>query len=462
MKLMHYDTFRNIADGMVITMILYALLSYFKNKNTRFLMYSLILFPGLIQFYVVDLYYKNGTVDIPTKTYVLEFTCFNVILYCLFMLKMFEVHVQERYIYNKLLSIISILIGTIFINILLKSYNYNFLILRVYGLTIVICTILFTLIFYHLYQLKFLFMKYYWIGSTVITVGWILKCVFEVFPDHFPKLITFDNNNFLTFPNTYGELGTVFESIFMFIGISESHKMSELSNIDLKRKILLSIEEKSNYDKIFINIKQEVIFNINTTFNQHLKQSSILVDDTLQLLSVDKNETAKENLKLINQLSTQSILTIRTIVKEFKAQNQLTFNKSIESKAFEISKYHLSQRNISFDLYVNESKLWLTVSNDFEKQVLTFYEQIIKIFIKYKDFLHLMVNFAIHTDGSLFVIIQDDGRKIISKYRMIYELNQMTTQLLHCRGKIAHSIEDSGDSTVRLDFISILKNTSNE
>ncbi|WP_435353506.1 hypothetical protein [Emticicia sp. SJ17W-69] len=305
-------------------------------------------------------------------------------------------------------------------------------------------------------------MKYYLIGSAIITVAWILKCIFQTFPNSFPSLITFDNKNAFTFPDTYGELGTVLESIFMFIGISESHKQSELSNIDLKRKILLSIEEKGNDDKIFINVKQEILIKINTTFNQHLRQSSTLAEETLQLLKSNNNARAKENLLLFNTQTSQSIQTIRNIVREFNELNSLKFNLSIESKAYEISKYRLSEKNVSFDLYVNQSALWQTIGNDFEKQILTFYEKILDVFIKYKEFLHIIANFAMHNDGNIFVIIQDDGSKVASKNKMIYELNLLSTQLLYWQGKMNYSIEDSSSSTVRLDFISIQKKTTHE
>jgi hypothetical protein len=191
-------------------------------------------------------------------------------------------------------------------------------------------------------------MKYYLIGSAIITVAWILKSIFQTFPNSFPNIITFDNNNAFTFPDTYGELGTVLESIFMFIGISESHKLSELSYIDLKRKILLSIEEKSNDDKFLINVKQEILLNVNTTFNQHLLQSSALIEETLQLVAINNKESAKANLAIFSNSTAQSIQAIRMIVRDFNEQSSLTFNKSIESKAFEIAKYHLSQKNISF------------------------------------------------------------------------------------------------------------------
>ena len=452
LHLPEYETFRRIADGMNILMSLYSILSYFKNKNLTFLLYSFALIFGLVEYTAVDNYHLNGNFKITSSTFLLEVTCLNVSLYCIFIIKTFEEHVQDKLLFKRIYNIILILLFTILINLIIKTNNLEHLSPWIYGITVLSCTILFGWVYKTLYKLTFSFMKYYFIGSVSITVGWILKCVFQIYPDYFRFIITFQRDNAFTFPNTYGQLGAIFESIFIFIAISESHKLLELSKIDLKKKIILSIEERNKDDKILIEIKQKILITVVSTFSQNLKQLLSSVEQIFQALSIGDHVSAKPHFNTVNNLSSESVQIIRSIVREFSEQNELILNKSIESKALEISKYHLSQKKITFSLYVNESDFWQNIDNDFEEHILLFYESILKIFIKYKDFLHIMITFSISKDNDFFLIIQDDGQKLKSKKRMIDELNLIKSELRRWRGEIYYSIEDNEESTVRVHF----------
>ncbi|AFK05748.1 hypothetical protein Emtol_0014 (plasmid) [Emticicia oligotrophica DSM 17448] len=453
-----YETFRRIADGMNILMSIYSFLSYFKNKNLAFLLYSITLLSGLIEYYIIDQFHLAGKSEIITSSFAPEMTCFNVFLYCIFIIKTFDGHSQDKLLFKRIYFIILILIFTILINLILKTNKLENLSLWVYGITILICTILLGVVYKMLYKLTFSFMKYYFIGSIFIVFGWILKSLFQTYPVVFSSIITFERNNPFTFPNTYGQLGAIFESIFIFIAISESHKLLELSKIDLKKKIILSIEERNKDDKIIIEIKQKILVTVITTFSHNLKQLLSSVEQILQALSIGDNLKATPLLGSVNNLSSESIQIIRSIVREFSEQNELILNKSIESKALEISKYHLSQKQITFSLYVNEAEFWQKIDNDFEEHILLFYENILKVFIKYKDFLHIIITLSIGNNNDLFLIIQDDGQKLKAKKRMIDELNLIKPELRRWRGEIYYSIEDNEESTVRVHFTATANN----
>jgi hypothetical protein len=368
------------------------------------------------------------------------------------MIKTFDIHIQDKYFFKRIYSIISILLVTILINIIAKTNNFEFITPLVYGITIISCSALFVSVFKRLYKLTFSFMKYYLIGSIFVTTGWILKCVFQAYPEQFPSIISFQHNNAFTYPNTYGQLGVIFEAAFIFIAISESHKLLELSKLDLKKKIILSIEEKNNHEKMLIETKQQILVTVITPFSQKLKHLLSIVEQILQALNIRDNLTAKPLFNTINNLSSESVQIIRSIVREFSLQNELILNKSIESKALEISKYHLSQKQITFSLYVNDSELWQNMDDNFEEHVLIFYEYILKVFIKYKEILHLFITFSISTEKDLFLLIQDDGQNFKSKKRMIYDLNLIQLELEQCQGKMQYSIEDYEESTIRVHF----------
>lgn len=447
-----YVTFRHVADGMLILMILYSFFSYFKNKSLAFLFYGINLIIGLTEHYMVDQFHLKGVYDISTTEYVFEMTCIAVISYCVFMIKTFDIHIQDKYFFKGVYSIISIIFLTILINIIAKTNNFEFITPWIYGIAITSCSALFVSVFKRLYKLTFSFMKYYLIGSIFVSIGWFLKCIFQAYPDYFPSIISFQHNNAFTYPNTYGQLGVIFEATFIFIAISESHKLLELSRLDLKKKIILSIEEKNNDDKILIETKQKILVTVITPFSQKLKHILLSVEQIIQALNIRDSLTAKPLFSTINNLSSESVQIIRSIVREFSLQNELILNKSIESKALEISKYHLSQKQITFSLYVNESELWQNIDDDFEEHILIFYEYILKVFIKYKEILHLFITFSINNDKDLFLLIQDDGQKFKSKKRMIYDLNLIQLELEKWQGKMQYSIEDYEESTIRVHF----------
>lgn len=447
-----YETFRQVADGMVILMIIYSFLSYFTNKNLAFLLYGINLIFGLIENYMVDQFHLKGIYDIGTSEFVFEMTCFAVIFYCVFIIKTFDVHIQDKHFFKGVYSIIYIVSLTILINIIAKTNNFEFIAPWVYGVTIIICTLLIVAVFKKLYKLTFSFMKNYLIGSIIVTTAWITKCIFQAFPESFLSIISYQRNNAFTYPNTYGQLGIILEAAFIFIAISESQKLLELSKIEMKKKIILSIEERNNYDKMLIEIKEKILVTVITTFSQNLKQLLSCIEDLLRALNTGDNLTAKPLFATVNKLSSDSVQIIRSIVRGFSEQDELIINKSIESKAREISKYHLSQKQVTFALYVNESELWRNLSNEFEEHILISYENILKLFIKYKDFLNLMITLSINNDNDLFLIIQDDGKMLKSKTRMIYDLNLIEQELKRRRGELYYSIEDDEESTVRVHY----------
>ena len=453
MQLIDYETFRYTADGMIITMSLYSLLNYFKNKSFTFLLYSVTLLSGITEFFIIDQFYKTGSYYLATTTFIPEITCFNVILYCIFIIKTFEVHIQDKFIFKALLTVILMLIITILINVIFKTNNLEYLVPWVYGITIVSCTGLLVLVFRSLYYLSFSFMKYYLIGSVFITTGWVLKCIFQTYPFAVFEFIAFKYNNAFTFPNTYAQLGAIFESIFIFIAISESQKLLELSKIDLKKKILLSSEESINERKKFIEIKQKLLLQMNSTFNENLKNSLMIAEETLKTLAVGNREKAKENLLDINRLSQESIKIIRRIIRKFNEQNERIVNKSIESKVLEITKFHLVPDKRTFSLFVNESEQWNHIEYEFERKMLLFYEVVLKTFIQYKDFLHIMVSVSINNTGSICFIVQDDGHKVSSRFKMVRDLDYMIPELKTWNGKMIYYVENEMDSTVRIDFL---------
>lgn len=448
-----YETFRQVADGMVILMVLYSFLSYFTNKNLTFLLYGINLIFGLIENYMVDQFHLKGIYDITNSGFVLEMTCFAVIFYCVFIIKTFDFHIQDKHFFKGIYSIIYILSLIILINIIAKTNNFfEYLAPWVYGVAIISSSVLFAAVFKKLYMLTFSFMKNYLIGSVLVVIAWVIKCIFQVYPEYFPTIISFQPNNAFTYPNTYGQLGIILESVFIFIAISESHKLLELSKIEMKKKIILSIEERNNDDKKLIEIKEKILVTVITTFSQNLKQLLSCIEDLLQALNTGDNLIAKPHFATINELSSESVQIIRSIVRGFSEQDELIFNKSIESKAREISKYHLSQKQVTFALYVNESELWQNLNNEFEEHILISYENILKLFIKYKDFLNLMITLSINNDSDLFLIIQDDGQMLKSKTRMIYDLNLIQQELKRWHGELYYSIEDNEESTVRVHF----------